>query len=107
MIRPLTFNGLCNATGNGRIPSLDRFYIGGPGELRGFIPAGIVPKANKGGSGIPGGDSQGRDLFHAFTLATSIPIPSHLATLRQNGARLFGVVNAGTCISASGGHSLV
>ncbi|KAL9179934.1 hypothetical protein ACHAXT_007904 [Thalassiosira profunda] len=104
LIRPLTFNGLL---GEMPLPSSDRFYVGGPGQLRGFLPASIGPRANKGGSGVPGGDALGGDLFYAATLAASVPFPSHFATLRQNGARIFGFANAGTCVSASpfGGRS--
>ena len=81
------------------VPSSDRFYIGGPGQLRGFMPAGIGPRssASKGGSSVPGGDALGGDLFYTSTLAMSVPFPSYFATLRQNGARIFGFANAGTC----------
>ena len=69
----------------------------------------------RGGSGVryqvqtEDGDSIGVDLLYTSTLslATSIPFSSYLVTLRQNGARLFGFANAGTCVSASGGHSLM
>ena len=46
-ICPLTFNGLCNNRSFGQIPLSDRFYVGGPGQLRGFLPAGIGPRAVK------------------------------------------------------------
>eukprot|EP00985_Skeletonema_marinoi_P012676 scaffold6164_cov66-Skeletonema_marinoi.AAC.7 len=95
--RPLTFNGLCSNLGG--IPFSDRFYSGGPGQLRGFLPAGIGPRATKGGSSTPGGDSLGGDMFYTSTLAASIPFPSYFETLRQNGGRLFGFANAGTCVS--------
>lgn len=95
--RPLTFNGLCNNLGG--IPLSDRFYTGGSGQLRGFPPAGIGPRATKGGSSTPGGDSLGGDMFYTSTFAASVPLPSYFATLRQNGARLFGFANAGTCVS--------
>ncbi len=95
--RPLTFNGLCGNVGG--IPLSDRFYSGGPGQLRGFLPAGIGPRATTGGSSTPGGDSLGGDMFYTSTLAASVPFPSYFATLRQNGGRLFGFANAGTCVS--------
>lgn len=47
IIRPLTFNGLCNNSSFRGIPLSDRFYIGGPGQIRGFLPAGIGPRATK------------------------------------------------------------
>ncbi|KAL7528734.1 hypothetical protein ACHAXR_004718 [Thalassiosira sp. AJA248-18] len=103
LIRPLTFNGLLGNHNNASccplVPSSDRFYIGGPGQLRGFLPAGIGPRANKGGSSVPGGDALGGDLFYTSTLATSIPFPSYFSKLRHNGARIFGFANAGTCVS--------
>lgn len=102
--RPLTFNGLCKNLGG--IPLSDRFYIGGPGQLRGFLPAGIGPRATEGGQSTPGGDSLGGDIFYTSTFASSVPFPSYFATLRQNGARLFGFTNAGTCVSVSGFDSL-
>ena len=95
--RPLTYNGLCCNLGG--IPLSDRFYSGGPGQLRGFLPSGIGPRATKGGSSTPGGDSLGGDMFYTSTLAASIPFPSYFATIRQNGARLFGFCNTGTCVS--------
>jgi hypothetical protein len=95
--RPLRFNGFCSNIGG--IPLSDRFYSGGPGQLRGFLPAGIGPRATTGGTSTPGGDSLGGDVFYTSTLAASIPFPSYFATLRQNGARLFTFANAGTCVS--------
>ncbi|KAL7498723.1 hypothetical protein ACHAWT_008082 [Skeletonema menzelii] len=95
--RSLTFNGLCSNVGG--MPLSDRFYSGGPGQLRGFLPAGIGPRATNGGSSTPGGDSLGGDMFYTSTLAASIPFPSYFTTLRQNGGRLFGFANAGTCVT--------
>ncbi|KAL3766522.1 hypothetical protein ACHAWU_000317 [Discostella pseudostelligera] len=112
ILRPLNFNSLIgnstirSSNNNGGtasiiIPPSDRFYVGGPGQLRGFLPAGIGPRANTGGSSVPGGDALGGDIFYTSTLATSVPFPTYLATLRNNGARLFGFVNAGTCCAVS------
>ena len=106
ILRPLTFNGLLGSGGGGSnrssttlVPSSDRFYIGGPGQLRGFLPAGIGPRSSEGGSSVPGGDSLGGDLFYTSMLSTSIPFPTYFSTLRNNGGRLFGFVNAGTCVA--------
>jgi len=107
ILRPLTFNGLLGSGGEGSnspssptlVPSSDRFYIGGPGQLRGFLPAGIGPRSSEGGSSVPGGDAFGGDLFYTSMLSTSIPFPTYFATLRNNGGRLFGFVNAGTCVA--------
>ncbi|KAL3803506.1 hypothetical protein HJC23_014054 [Cyclotella cryptica] len=107
VINPLTFGGLCNNHAFSGIPLSDRFYVGGPGQLRGFLPAGIGPRASEGGSNAPGGDSLGGDLFYSSTLATSIPFPNYFSTLRQNGARIFGFANIGTCVSTGGANALL
>ncbi|KAL3788852.1 hypothetical protein ACHAW5_009209 [Stephanodiscus triporus] len=106
VIRPLTFGGSLGDSNGAAAPSSlpllsDRFYVGGPGQLRGFLPAGIGPRSSGGGSCVPGGDALGGDLFYTSTLAVSAPFPSYLSALRGNGARLFGFANAGTCVSAS------
>lgn len=40
MLRSLAFHGLC-----GPASISDRFFVGGPMQLRGFVPAGIGPRA--------------------------------------------------------------
>jgi hypothetical protein len=47
IIQPLTYGGICNKHLLGGAPLSDRFYVGGPGQLRGFLPAGIGPRATK------------------------------------------------------------
>ena len=47
IIRPLTFSGLCNGSSYDGVSISDRFFIGGPGQLRGFLPAGIGPRTSK------------------------------------------------------------
>lgn len=90
ILKSVTFGGLCQP------PSLsDRFYVGGPLQLRGFCPAGIGPRAKTGGSSTPGGDSLGGDFFYTGTLAASIPFPA-IPFLQNNGVRLFGFANMGT-----------
>ena len=42
-IRPVTYGGLCPATTS----VTDRFYVGGPIQLRGFMHSGIGPRAEK------------------------------------------------------------
>ena len=110
VIRPLAFGrspgdangGAMDVGSASSLQPSDRFYVGGPGQLRGFLPAGIGPRSNGGGgSSVPGGDALGGDLFYASTLAVSAPFPPYLAALRGNGARMFGFANAGTCVSAS------
>ena len=43
-IKPLSYGGLCSS-GNGMTNIIDRFYVGGPHQLRGFLPSGIGPRA--------------------------------------------------------------
>jgi len=82
-ISPLAYGGLCQG------PAVsDKFFIGGPMPLRGFVPAGIGPRAKTGGTSTPHGDALGGDLFYTATLAASTPV--------YNGIRLFGFANAGT-----------
>ncbi|KAL7538805.1 hypothetical protein ACHAWF_006218 [Thalassiosira exigua] len=108
IVRPLTFNGLVDDTNRSAIPPSDRFYVGGPLQLRGFLPAGIGPRSSDrsggsgGSSGSPGGDALGGDFFYATTFALSAPFPSRLGTLRNSSARVFGFANAGTCVSLAG-----
>jgi outer membrane protein assembly factor BamA len=102
IIRPLggSFGGAIGSAPS--LPLADRFYVGGPGQLRGFLPSGIGPRSvDAGGSSVPGGDSLGGDLFYTSTLAVSAPLPTYFAALRRNGARLFGFANAGTCVVSS------
>jgi len=113
LLRPLTFNGLLDSgSGGGNsststlVPSSDKFYIGGPGQLRGFLPAGIGTRSTEGGSSVPGGDALGGDLFYTSMLSTSIPFPTYFSTLRNNGGRLFGFVNAGTCVAVGDQFSM-
>mmetsp|Transcript_28158 Transcript_28158/g.59464 ORF Transcript_28158/g.59464 Transcript_28158/m.59464 type:complete len:693 (+) Transcript_28158:43-2121(+) len=103
ILHPLTFNGLLQCDSSSIVPVSERFFIGGPGQLRGFLPAGIGPRASGGGSSVPGGDALGGDLFYTASVATSVPFPTYFSTLRQNGARVFGFANAGTCVSMSNG----
>ena len=100
IIRPLFGGSFGGAIGSApSLPLADRFYVGGPGQLRGFLPSGIGPRSiDAGGSSVPGGDSLGGDLFYTSTLAISAPFPTYFAALRGNGARLFGFANAGTCV---------
>ena len=102
VMRPLTFNGLVGNDNNLVVPSSDRFFVGGPEQLCGFMPADIGPRASRGGSSVPGEDALGGNLFYTSTLAASIPFPLYFAKLRHNGARLFGFANAGTCVTTGG-----
>jgi len=92
LIKQLTFGGLLP---NDVTNIADRFYVGGPHQLRGFLPAGIGPRAETGGASTPGGDSMGGDAFYTGTAAVSIPFPG-ITFLAKNRARLFGFANIGT-----------
>ena len=125
LLRPLAFGGVCGP------PSIsDRFFVGGPMQLRGFIPAGIGPRAKtvssclrlppilfgdsaltfivpfdcayfQGGASVPGGDALGGDFFYTATVAASVPVPA-FALLRDNGVRCFGFANIGTLTGLDG-----
>ncbi|KAL3913651.1 MAG: hypothetical protein SGILL_006403 [Bacillariaceae sp.] len=91
ILRDLSFNGLC------RSPTIsDRFFVGGPMQLRGFLPAGIGPRSKRGGKTTPGGDAMGGNLFYTASLAASMVPPSGI--LADYGIRLFAFGNAGTLV---------
>ncbi|KAL3907980.1 MAG: hypothetical protein SGARI_003278 [Bacillariaceae sp.] len=91
ILRDLSFNGLC------RSPTIsDRFFVGGPMQLRGFLPAGIGPRSKHGGKMTPGGDAMGGNLFYTASIAASMRPPSGL--LADYGIRLFAFGNAGTLV---------
>ena len=92
-MRHFSFGGFC------RQPTIsDRFFVGGPMQLRGFLPAGIGPRSlGTGGSTSPGGDALGGTMFYTATIAASITPPLS-TTLQEFGVRLFGFANAGTLV---------
>jgi hypothetical protein len=102
-LKNLSFGGLCRPAAIS-----DRFFCGGPVNLRGFMPAGIGPRAatgaaNSGGTGSsPGGDALGGDFFYTATAMASV-VPSPLAAfLDPYGIRFLAFANAGTCIGNFG-----
>jgi hypothetical protein len=82
----------------------DRFHMGGPLQLPGFLPAGIGPRDTRTGTDslTPGGDSMGGDLYYRTTLQASVPA---LRFLVPDG-RAFGFVSAGTCVQQGSLSSL-
>jgi Omp85 superfamily domain len=70
----------------------DRFFVGGPLQLRGFSSAGIGPRATKGSTTAPQGDALGGEFFYTATLAASMTT----ASLDAYNIRLFGFGNVGT-----------
>jgi hypothetical protein len=102
LLQPLHFGGIC------RPPTIsDRFFVGGPLQLRGFLPAGIGPRAKTGGSMTPGGDALGGTLFYTGTVAASMAVlPTALQAYTGGaggGLRVFCFVNAGTVVGGGGG----
>lgn len=91
VLQDLSYNGLCISP-----PTIsDRFFVGGPMQLRGFLPAGIGPRSKSGGSTSPGGDALGGSLYYTATVAASVA-PGGL--LADYGVRLFSFANAGTLV---------
>ena len=94
VLQPISYNGLC------RTPTIsDRFFVGGPMQLRGFLPAGIGPRSKTGGSTSPGGDAMGGNLYYTANLAASLLPPNQI--LAEYGVRLFAFANAGTLVGLS------
>mmetsp|Transcript_26855 Transcript_26855/g.58934 ORF Transcript_26855/g.58934 Transcript_26855/m.58934 type:complete len:590 (-) Transcript_26855:73-1842(-) len=95
LLKPLSFGGLCKA------PTIsDRFFVGGPMQLRGFLPAGIGPRSAKGGSTSPGGDAMGGSLYYTTTFSASMAPPPN-SLMDSYGIRFFGFWNAGTLVGLS------
>lgn len=97
-LQPLSFATLCNttttSTHNKKASSshiTDRFFVGGPNQLRGFMEAGIGPRAKTGGASVPGGDALGGNSYYTTTLAASIPA--------TKGIRMFSFLNIGNLTS--------
>lgn len=94
VIHPISYDGVC------RPPTIsDRFFVGGPMQLRGFLPAGIGPRTKTGGSTSPGGDAMGGNLYYTTSIAASLLPPNQL--LAEYGVRLFAFANAGTLVGLS------
>jgi outer membrane protein assembly factor BamA len=97
ILQSLSFGGLCRAAGVS-----DRFYLGGPMQFRGFVPAGIGPRAKTGGASVPGGDALGGDFFYTASAATSVPFPGPFSFLQDNNVRCFGFATVGTLSGVHG-----
>ena len=98
ILKPLSFNGLCKP-----MPTIsDRFFVGGPMQLRGFLPAGIGPRTKSSGVS-PGGDSLGGSMFYTASVAASVAPGGMLA---EYGVRLFSFANAGTLVGTTEGVPL-
>lgn len=97
----LSFGGLCNT------PAIvsDKFLLGGCGSFRGFVPAGIGPRA--AGKRNLGGNALGGNFFYTATAMASIsPAIATTNSLEPLSGlarhlRLFGFATAGTCVNAN------
>jgi hypothetical protein len=87
----------------------DRFYVGGPGQFRGFLPGGIGPRATKKSSSsssssllTPGGDALGGDFYYTATAVLSAPLILPAISSDSSSStwpfRCFGFCTMGTCI---------
>lgn len=97
-LKPLSYNGACKPA-----TISDRFFVGGPMQLRGFLPAGIGPRTKKGGSTSPGGDSLGGSLYYTASVSASTSPPG---LFRNYGIQMFGFANAGTVVGTMDGIPL-
>mmetsp|Transcript_21990 Transcript_21990/g.54338 ORF Transcript_21990/g.54338 Transcript_21990/m.54338 type:complete len:523 (-) Transcript_21990:181-1749(-) len=97
-LKPLSYNGTCKPA-----TISDRFFVGGPMQLRGFLPAGIGPRTKKGGSTSPGGDSLGGSLYYTASVSASTSPPG---IFRNYGIQMFGFANAGTLVGTTDGIPL-
>jgi hypothetical protein len=124
-LRHLDFGGLTRA----RCLS-DRFFVGGPAQLRGFGPCGIGPRAApvRSGPSRGPGDALGGDFYYAGSVVASVPPPglrflsggaeatppsdaAAAAAAASQGSvaaslRLFGFLNFGTCVGDAGSTPL-
>jgi Omp85 superfamily domain len=106
----LDFGGL---TGRSSTCLSDRFYVGGPIQLRGFGPCGIGPRASPTSTIPSPGDALGGDFYYSGTLLASVPPNVWLPQNEDGGGgggggapqnpasspfRLFGFANIGTCV---------
>jgi len=91
LVKAISFGGLCKES----TCISDRFFVGGPLQLRGFQQSGIGPRAEIGGSLTPQGDSLGGEIFYTSTVACSIPFPFN-RSLRDAGFRCMCFGNVGT-----------
>lgn len=94
VLKPLSFGGLC-----GQPTVSDKFFVGGPMSLRGFLPAGVGPRSstsfrNNNNNKKVLGDALGGNFFYTATLAASVPIKVFQNS--DNDLRLFGFYNFGT-----------
>lgn len=87
ILQSVSFGGSCNPA-----TVSDRFFVGGPMQLRGFCPAGIGPRAKIGSATAPMGDALGGEFFYTASLAASMTS----AYLNQHGLRFLVFGNLGT-----------
>ena len=100
-LQAVNYKGLCKP------PTIsDRFFVGGPMSIRGFMPAGIGPRSSSGvtSAGVSaGGDSLGGALYYTASLSASMAVPG---VLGDYGLRAFSFVNSGTLVGTTHGIPL-
>lgn len=100
-LQSLDYKGMCKP------PTIsDRFFVGGPMSVRGFMPAGIGPRTTSGvsSSGVSaGGDSLGGALYYTASLSASMAAPG---VVGEYGVRGFSFINAGTLVGTPDGIPL-
>ena len=60
----------------------DRFFLGGPMNVRGFNHKGIGPRTSPLDGGVPRGDALGGDVSYNGTASVGFPVPLPLFAVR-------------------------
>lgn len=87
IMQSMDFGGACKPA-----TVADRFYVGGPMQLRGFTPAGIGPRAKTGSTTAPQGDALGGEFFYTAMVAASMTTEN----LAKYGVRFMAFGNLGS-----------
>lgn len=101
----LSFGGLCSP----RTHISDRFFLGGTGSFRGFVPSGIGPRSSHSESKRVG-DALGGNYFYAATAMASVATPLFTQFPNLNALsshfRFFAFCTSGTCTNWSNAHTI-
>lgn len=68
----------------------DRFFLGGPLNVRGFNHKGIGPRASPSDGGVKSGDALGGDVSYAASASMGFPLPFPLMAVRSTRISLRG-----------------
>ena len=80
-----------------RLP--DRFFLGGPLQLKGFRTKGLGPRAKIDGKGFDAAGAKGGDAYFAAGAAITTMLPSQ--ALQAANARLHAFANCGNNVAIS------